>query len=589
MEQKKRIGNFRILAMVLKDVFRIMPISMSLILILQLISAILDIISVVVVAEFIDSISYISDDIGGSQICFIWLCKLMMCKIISVISQKIIYKIKNIDITYKVDFFHDKIADFNERLSLEAVEIPEVGDMFWKAKDALYQDRMMQVIELGFSVFPNILRIIGTTYVLVAYNQFIVVLAIVSVIPAILARVISIRESRKLYDKQIKKVRKQNYLWNILTNSKTIREMQVLGFGGYIENKDILLRKELFHEQRKQNIKNNINFFICDIIKVIIYGGVIAFCILLFLQDDITIGAFSACLTAFISMQSAMEHIINSIIGFNENCRYVYDYYKFYNLKTEHSKDKKELQEEISELQLKNVSFAYPGRDTDALKDITLSIKKGEHIVLVGENGSGKSTLVKILMGLYEPKNGEIFVNQINSNKLTQSSIYQKFSVVTQQFIRYALSIRENIAIGNIKKLYDDKEIENILKEIELQDKDIDLELGKEFGGTDLSGGEWQKLAIGRALFSGRENFILDEPTSALDPIIEYNLLTQFIKLVRGKTAIFVSHRIGLCKYVDRIIVMKDGRIVETGDHETLLKQRAEYFKLWEQQASWYH
>ena len=199
----------------------------------------------------------------------------------------------------------------------------------------------------------------------------------------------------------------------------------------------------------------------------------------------------------------------------------------------------------------------------------------------------------KIIAGVYEPKSGEVKYDGKNIQDFEREGFYRQFSVISQDFVKYQLSMRENIGISMPSRMHDDERlmrsakaanIENIVERI----GGLDTQLGREFDGVELSGGEWQKVAIARGLNKDGDIIILDEPTSALDPLVEYDILSKFIGMTEGKTSIIISHRVGLCKLADKIIVMKNGEAAETGTHGELLAKNGEYSRIWNEQAKWY-
>ena len=199
----------------------------------------------------------------------------------------------------------------------------------------------------------------------------------------------------------------------------------------------------------------------------------------------------------------------------------------------------------------------------------------------------------KIVAGVYEPKSGEVKYDGKNIQDFEREGFYRQFSVISQDFVKYQLSMRENIGISMPSRMHDDERlmrsakaanIENIVERI----GGLDTQLGREFDGVELSGGEWQKVAIARGLNKNGDIIILDEPTSALDPLVEYDILSKFIGMTEGKTSIIISHRVGLCKLADKIIVMKNGEAAETGTHGELLAKNGEYSRIWNEQAKWY-
>ena len=242
-----------------------------------------------------------------------------------------------------------------------------------------------------------------------------------------------------------------------------------------------------------------------------------------------------------------------------------------------------------------NVDFAYPDGRV-ALSGISLTLNPGETVALVGENGAGKSTLVKLLARFYDPTQGNIFIDGENLKDLNIEQWRQKIGVVFQDFCRYSLTVGENIALGDtsamddLERLKSASEKSEIKAKIEKLPQAYDTLLGKQFDGTELSGGEWQKVAIARAFVREKEAqvMILDEPTAALDPRSEYEIYSSFAELVKDKIAILVTHRLASVRLADRILVMKAGKLVEMGTHEELLQQNGEYATLWNMQAEQY-
>ena len=242
-----------------------------------------------------------------------------------------------------------------------------------------------------------------------------------------------------------------------------------------------------------------------------------------------------------------------------------------------------------------NVSFTYPESARPTLKDINVHIQPGERIALVGENGAGKSTFVRLLLGLYHPTKGHITIDGIDLKTIAPSSWCEKVSAVMQDFTRYAVTVRENIGFGRLAALGDVSSIRAAANQsgasemIEQLPEGYETLLGREFvGGHDLSGGQWQKLAIARAYLRDSAVLVLDEPASALDALAERDVYRQFLDLSAGKTVVLISHRLGSARLADRIIFMHAGQIQEIGTHEELMAKRGYYATLYELQAVWY-
>ena len=299
----------------------------------------------------------------------------------------------------------------------------------------------------------------------------------------------------------------------------------------------------------------------------------------------------AASLMAFSSFQLAAKYFLISLGRLPECAAFVRDYYDFIDI-DEDVRGREKFDSNFDKINVKNISFSYPNTDYLAISNISLDIKKNESIAIVGNNGSGKTTLVKLLTGLYKTQKGEILYGVQNINNFEPVGFYRNVSIVSQDFVKYEMTLRENIAISDWKHLDDTDKIQELLKQMDLPEfsskEALDMLLGSEFEGRDLSIGQWQKLAIARGMFKNSSMIVLDEPTAALDPIMETTILKMFLKIAKEKTAIIVSHRIGICREVDKIIVMKSGKVVEIGNHNELLAKKGEYYQLYKMQQKWY-
>ena len=243
-----------------------------------------------------------------------------------------------------------------------------------------------------------------------------------------------------------------------------------------------------------------------------------------------------------------------------------------------------------------NVYFTYPHTNNEILKGISMEFYPNQHISLVGENGAGKSTIIKLLCKLYKPDSGKITINGIDINDLSVADLKRAYSVVFQDYAMYSLSLRENIAFGDINQIENDDVIiaalqqglsSDVLKELR---GNLDANLGKiEEDGVDLSRGQWQRIAISRACLSNSAFVILDEPTASLDPIAETEMYQAFSSLLSQKGSLMISHRLASAKLADIIYVINDGTIKEKGTHKELIAQKGLYESMFNAQSSWYH
>lgn len=319
------------------------------------------------------------------------------------------------------------------------------------------------------------------------------------------------------------------------------------------------------------------------------YVGVIALLLQSVLSGQIEVSAFAAVFASLGTLLDQVDELVGSRFGeLAENYAGIRNYQDFVQMDTAPEQEKEI--EKPDRIDARHMSFAYPDGNV-ALKDINLSLKEGEKIAIVGENGSGKTTLTRLLTGLYLPTDGEVCHNDIPTGELNYHTLQKGISAVFQNFRKYKLTLRDNISIfGNIEET----EAEKLLQKTGLPlseerfPQGLDTVLSKEFGGIELSGGQWQRIAIARGIGKSGSFIVLDEPTAAIDPMQEHRLYELFLEAAAGKIAVFVTHRLGLARTCDRIVVMRDGSILDVGSHEELTERCTYYRQLWEAQAAGY-
>ena len=242
------------------------------------------------------------------------------------------------------------------------------------------------------------------------------------------------------------------------------------------------------------------------------------------------------------------------------------------------------------DIRFENVGFSYPGTDAQVLKNLCFEIKSGERLALVGENGAGKSTVIKQLCRLYAPDEGRILVGGTDLQDIDSTQLGRLFGIVFQDYFSYHLTLRENVAFGNIAELNDDEGIWASLGNFfDGELGDLDMPLGRIMeGGVDLSGGQWQRVAMARGCFSKGAFMLLDEPTASLDPVAESSLYSNFAGILKARGAIMVSHRLASAKMADRIILLSGGKVHEEGSHEELMQTKGMYCEMFTKQSEWY-
>ncbi|MDR1061528.1 MAG: ABC transporter ATP-binding protein/permease [Clostridiales bacterium] len=479
---------------------------------------------------------------------------------------------------------YEKLA----KLPLINFEDAELLNKKERAEKAVNDETLSAICNHTMRLFRAGIQVASVAAVLSGYSLWLLPLSLLSVLPYLFARIARGREFFHVKRCQAKKTRLLSYLWGLFTARQTAKEMRVMGFGGYIADKWRGARDEANEELWAVQKKDAMSLLLCDGFRIIGYAASVAVVLALALRGQVSIGVFGAAVSAFLSLQSGMRNFLEHLGRFPEQLSYAGDYYSF--LDTPEEKDGAAAYHGLNErIALDSVSFRYPNSGRRALNAISLTIRKGEKIAILGENGSGKTTLSKVLLGLYPPESGQVLYDGRPVEDFAKGSFYSGVSAIAQDFVSYSLTARENAAMSDISRMNDDSSVRAALADAGV-DGGIALDdmMGREFGGKELSGGQWQKLAIARGLFKDSELIVLDEPTSALDPLIETEILSKFVEAAKGKTALIISHRVGLCRLVDRIIVMKGGEIAEDGTHGALLAAGGEYAKLYGAQAKWY-
>lgn len=489
-------------------------------------------------------------------------------------------------------YFGGKMFAFARKIRLEALEDPDSLDRFKRADKVVEDDAVFQLMDRLLACATGLLTCVGTMIVVGSYSGILVLAAMVGVIPSFVFQMQAEKRETDVRRRRTDTLRRHQYYWELFTKRDAVKEMRSMGFDTYLKDKWQQSNRELSAEIRGIQyiaVKKGI-LAVC--IENLFYAFNIAVSLALMLRGRIGIGQFAACLGAFASFQGAVQSLYFDITKIVSAYHRIEEYYDYFEIETE-----KDGEEEYvpfrKEISVRDVTFRYSGGEKDALQGVCLEIRKGEHVVIVGENGSGKTTLAKLLTGAYQPGKGQILYDDQRGSDLKRESLYRHISIVPQNFVHYNFTLLENVGIGDVSRMGEEKQIERLVSRVageELLAKTggIKGQLGREFGGAELSGGEWQKVAIARGLWKDSDFIILDEPTSALDPLVEYDILSNFVEMIRDKTSVIISHRVGICRDADKIIVMKEGRAVECGSHEELLKKGGEYNRIWKEQAKWY-
>ena len=405
-------------------------------------------------------------------------------------------------------------------------------------------------------------------------------------IPCFLSNIIQIKTFKNLENISAPIRRECDYYERCASD---VRETRLWGVTEHFKKLFNLCLKKLNRLTLLAQLKKNAFSLLMNFLTVIGYGVILFMIIVFVLRQEITVGAFTAVFASINRLFSFMSEVISERISWaSENVAGLDNYLSFVDDNTDNEVEKTPCEQ--SDIILNGVAFRYPESKKYALKNIDLTVKKGQTLAVVGENGSGKTTLCKLLLGLYSPTSGQILIKNTSIENVSN----EKWSAIFQNYCKYKMTLKKNITISNINETDEDAKVEYICKKsgIVLDDEKlpngINTMLGRDFAGTELSGGQWQRVAIARGLYRPYDFIVLDEPTSAIDPLEETRLYEEFIDICEGKTAIIVTHRLGSAKIADCIIVMKHGMIVEHGTHAELMKQNGEYKRMYDLQSKWY-
>ena len=464
--------------------------------------------------------------------------------------------------------------------------------------------------QINETIFNNLvgasLRLIVNISAIVFFSPFVaVLLMVISVIIVIINKYV-VKEQIKIGEKIINDERKANYFSWLLYSKEHAKELRLFRLKSYFQAKWQVSYKKYsnikYKLENKSIILNSVSTFSIQLFTTVLT----IYFLYLVSTGTIKVSDFVFLQGIMWSLTWSITRIVDIISGdLLKKYSYIEKYDSFIgqlndckpknHLQSSNTEIKSPLME-FQNLECRNISYTYPNQQGKAVDSVNLKISKGEVICLLGYNGSGKTTLSKLICGILENYIGRITINGQEISTMNREDIYRYYGIGFQEFTRYSLSVRENIGVGMIEKSLDETEIQkavekgHLKKIIDKLPQGLDTLLGKEYNpdGYELSGGQWQQLIISRAYTGEPEILIFDEPTASIDPIEEMNMINQFRDLIKNKTAIFISHRIGFALIADRICYMENGKIMEEGSHDELMKLNKKYAHIYKSQQSIY-
>lgn len=492
---------------------------------------------------------------------------------------------------------NDLIFKKTASLDIQYFEDSHFKDLLEKIRDA-YAWRPQQLVSDLLMGFQSLIQLFIASVAIAKLNWFLIILVASVAIPEFLLQTQYSKLSWGVWSQNSPFRKRYWYLAGLLQHAYTIKEVKIFRLAKNFLDEIRLIQTKFYHDNAKLARKNFGLNLIFNGLSTAIFIGVEIFVIFQALAKRITVGDISFYTGVVNNFQNSLGGLFRNLNRVFENSLYVKSIFEVLDaepLIKEAQNPVKPRWKKAPKIEIKNVDFSYPDTKKKIFKNFSLTINPGEKIALVGENGSGKTTLIKLLARFYDIDKGEILINGINIKKLEIGSWHKYLGVLFQDFNRYEHTVKENIGFG---KAYQKPALWEIIRAatsagaqimIKRLEKGYEQMLGKTFeGGVELSGGQWQKIALARAFFRNAPILILDEPTASLDAKAEAEIFNRVGKLSKNKTVIIISHRFSTVRNADKIYVIDNGQIVEAGSHEELMKLNGQYTTLFKLQAKGY-
>jgi ATP-binding cassette subfamily B protein len=496
----------------------------------------------------------------------------------------------------------------NERILEKALELElrhfEDAGVYDKMQNARREAsaRPLSLVVQAFSIAQNAITLGALSALLVRLSPWSVLVVVASSVPAFLAEARLAAASFRLNSWRAPEGRRLNYLEWILTRDSHVKEVKLFGLGPLVLGRYRTLFTKFYDEDRRLAVRRMVNGVLFGLVSLAAFYAMYAVVASRAARAEISLGDLTLYLAVFRQGQAAVQAILTAMGGMYEDALYMTNLFAYLAIPTGGEKARRHPaivppRGRPSRIELRDVSFRYPGREGWALREVSLVLEPGEKLGLVGENGAGKSTLVKLLLRLYDPTEGAILYGGVDLRDMDVADMRTRIGAVFQDFVRYQFTAGENIGLGSPDHVNDRPRIEEAARRggaaavVETLPQRYDTVLGGWFeAGQELSAGQWQKLAVARAFMrEGAEVLVLDEPTAAIDAEGEHELFERFRALAADRTAIVISHRFSTIRTMaDRIVVLKGGRVEELGNHRTLLEKNGRYAHLFRMQAQGY-
>ena len=456
-------------------------------------------------------------------------------------------------------------------------------------------EQTIRSVSMVMNLLTTTITFVSIIVLLWAVNPWIVVLIIFTTFPAAW---ITYKQNNETFFQNLTWSEKGAMVilyYGLMAEEKHIQELRHYGLYPYLLKRWHAFSDSYCKEKRELLTKHTLMNGVADVVRNIVYAAVLLVTAWqIYENPGLGLGLFTMVFSLTGQMQTAASNLFVGTAGFLSTLPYMQEFFYLQDLPKDYRKKETEMIKK-GDIQCEHVSFTYSGAERQALSDVSISIQDGEKIAIVGDNGSGKSTFISLLCGMLQPDSGSIRIGG-ESMEAEPEKIRNSISVVFQDFAHYEDTLRNNITVSDPEKTSSDEELNQLLKELHVdavinqQQLGLDSKLGSfSENSNNLSGGQWQKIALARAAYRNQGRIIiLDEPTSALDPMAEAQLYKDFAEITGDKTTLLISHRLGITSVVDRILVFRDGKLIEDGSHQELMEKDGYYAKMYRAQAKWY-
>jgi ATP-binding cassette subfamily B protein len=489
-----------------------------------------------------------------------------------------------------------RVMEQAARLDLTTYEDPVFYDRLERAR-VQATDRLGMIQQMG-RLIQQVITTLVFSAALAWASPWLVLLLALGVLPSFVGETHYAFLGYAKNFRQTPAKRQMDYLRQVAGSREGAKEVKLFGLNRFFTARFKSLADQIYREDVSLSRSKLIVGGLLGVIGTLGYYGAYIYVIWRTLHGAYDIGQFTFLTTAIQQASSNLQQVFSTASGIADQALFLTDLIAFFQMEpTVHSKpDGLSIPSPVQVgFEFRNVSFAYPGTDRRVLKDFNLTLAPGERIALIGENGQGKTTVVKLITRLYDPTEGQILLDGVDLREYSLDDLHRHIGVIFQDFVRFEMTARENIAVGQIDQMQNRTRIEDAAHK-SLADTVVDhlaggydQMLGRRFeGGVELSGGEWQKIALARAYLRDAELLILDEPTAALDARSELEVFERFAELTEGKMALLISHRFSTVKMADRIVVLSGGRLIEEGNHQQLMSKGGVYAGMFEMQAASY-